>query len=70
MNSGWKADQAADELASLEAKPAKWQATTYAIIEPGPVLKCYVNGALIVEAALTPTEALRMIGTLAREIRL
>ena len=68
MNSGWKADQAAERLASITAEPAKRQ--TYAIIEPGPVLKCYVNGALIVEAELTPTEALRTAIALLREIRL
>ena len=66
MNSGHKAD--ADELAHNTAEHAKRQ--TYAIIEPGPVLKCYVDGALIVEAELTPTVALRMIATLAQEIRI
>ena len=66
MNSGHKADAA--DLAQTTAEHAKRQ--TYAIIEPGPVLKCYVNGALEVNAALTPQEALRMIATLAQEIRL
>ena len=64
MNSGHKAD----ELAQTTAEHAKRQ--TYAIIEPGPVLKCYVDGALIVEAELTPTVALRTAIALLREIQL